>query len=232
MGKEDGGSGLSIRQMGVLLSEDEVLFISHLLISLKADDLVLEEARCDALAWITRVQQDIADAKTGPAAVFGLARCADVASWKWPAGNPTLPATLLWRTHGSLLSAPSAPLSQRKFVWDRTFGQFGAGDVGVDLLAPFRGQPGATHLGATVMRIRGYIVPSEVFDVTGGAGVCVSGSIRGTRTSPTSTTSPSCSPTTTGWPGSPWCHRTYCPSHQRGSSETRPVLESVPTSTT
>ena len=37
---------------------------------------------------------------------------------------------------------------------------------------PFRGQPGATHLGATVMRIRGYIVPSEVFDVTGGAGVC------------------------------------------------------------
>ena len=52
-GKEDGGSGLSIRQMGVLLSEDEVLFISHLLISLKADDLVLEEARCDALAWIT-----------------------------------------------------------------------------------------------------------------------------------------------------------------------------------
>ena len=61
---------------------------------------------------------------------------------------------------------------QRKFVWDRTFGQFGAGDVGVDLLAPFRGQPGATHLGATVMRIRGYIVPSEVFDVTGGAGVC------------------------------------------------------------
>ena len=62
-GKEDGGSGLSIRQMGVLLSEDEVLFISHLLISLKADDLVLEEARCDALAWITRVQQDIADAR-------------------------------------------------------------------------------------------------------------------------------------------------------------------------
>ena len=29
-------------KMGVLLSEDEVLFISHLLISLKADDLVLK----------------------------------------------------------------------------------------------------------------------------------------------------------------------------------------------
>ena len=100
--------------------------------------------------------------------------------------------------------------------WDRTFGQFGAGDVGADLLAPFRGQPGATHLGATVMRIRGYIVPSEVFDVTGGAGVCGIRSIRETRTSPTSTTSPSCSPTTTGWPGSrgTWVPPTYCPSHQ------------------
>ena len=69
-------------------------------------------------------------------------------------------------------SAPSAPLSTAKVRVGPHFGQFGAGDVGVDLLAPFRGQPGATHLGATVMRIRGYIVPSEVFDVTGGAGVC------------------------------------------------------------
>lgn len=51
---------MAIRQLGVLLSPDEVTFIQHLLISLKADDLILEDARCDALAWITRVQQDIA----------------------------------------------------------------------------------------------------------------------------------------------------------------------------
>ena len=55
--------GLSIRQLGVLLSEDELRFISHLLINLKADDLIMEDARCDALAWITRVQQDIASAR-------------------------------------------------------------------------------------------------------------------------------------------------------------------------
>ena len=54
--------GLSIRQLGVLL-EDELRFISHLLINLKADDLIMEDARCDALAWITRVQQDIASAR-------------------------------------------------------------------------------------------------------------------------------------------------------------------------
>ena len=60
------------------------------------------------------------------------------------------------------LGAQCAP--QRKFVWDRTFGQFGAGDVGVDLLPPSGVSLVQTHLGATVMRIRGYIVPSEVFD--------------------------------------------------------------------
>ena len=54
---------MSIRQLGVLLSEDELRFISHLLINLKADDLIMEDARCDALAWITRVQQDIASAR-------------------------------------------------------------------------------------------------------------------------------------------------------------------------
>ena len=51
---------------------------------------------------------------------------------------------------------------QRKFVWDRTFGFLpttSAGPFGVDLLAGFRGQPGATHLGATVTRIRGVIYP-------------------------------------------------------------------------
>lgn len=51
---------LAIRHLGVLLSEDEVQFILHLLISLRADDLILEDARRDALAWITRVQQDLA----------------------------------------------------------------------------------------------------------------------------------------------------------------------------
>ena len=49
----------AIRHLGVLLSEDEVVFIQHLLISLRADDLITEENRCDALAWITRVQQDL-----------------------------------------------------------------------------------------------------------------------------------------------------------------------------
>lgn len=55
---------------------------------------------------------------------------------------------------------------RRKFVWDRTFGFFNPGDAGitpnvygVDLLAGYRSQPGATHLGATVTRIRGYIYP-------------------------------------------------------------------------
>ena len=64
---------MSIRQLGVLLSEDELRFISHLLINLKADDLIMEDARCDALAWITRVQR-YRLCQTGPAAVFGLAR--------------------------------------------------------------------------------------------------------------------------------------------------------------
>ena len=51
---------------------------------------------------------------------------------------------------------------QRKFVWDRTFGFLpttSTGPFGVDLLAGFRGQPGATHLGATVTRIRGGYLP-------------------------------------------------------------------------
>ena len=51
---------------------------------------------------------------------------------------------------------------RRKFVWDRTsaaptIGQ--GGPFAVDLLSAFRSQPGATHLGATVMRVRGYIRP-------------------------------------------------------------------------
>lgn len=47
------------RPIGVLISPDEVTHVMHLLINLKADDLLLEEIRCDALAWITRLKQDI-----------------------------------------------------------------------------------------------------------------------------------------------------------------------------
>lgn len=54
---------------------------------------------------------------------------------------------------------------RRKFVWDRTFGAVPTTSYGVDLLAPFRSQPGATHLGATVTRIRGYIYPDSVSDI-------------------------------------------------------------------
>lgn len=60
---------------------------------------------------------------------------------------------------------------QRKFVWDRTFGSIAGPDTGADLLAPFRSQPGATHLGATIMRIRGYIIPSDAFGTVAGAGI-------------------------------------------------------------
>lgn len=51
----------------------------------------------------------------------------------------------------------------RKFVWDRTVGSViataGTGPFGVDLLEGFRNEPGGTHLGATIMRVRGYIKP-------------------------------------------------------------------------
>lgn len=58
----------------------------------------------------------------------------------------------------------------RKFVWDRTSGTVvgaadGTGTIGVDLLSAFRDQPGATHLGATVTRIRGFIYPESAGDV-------------------------------------------------------------------
>ena len=129
-----------------------------------------------------------------------------------PAGHSSLEDSWL-----VTLGAQCAALPQRKFVWDRTLGSSGAGDVGVDLLAPFRGQPGATHLGATVMRIRGYIVPSEVFDVTGGAGVC---GIR-VDTWNTDVTDLNNQPFPAARlrldglaPVERGCHRTYCPSHQ------------------
>lgn len=62
---------------------------------------------------------------------------------------------------------------RRKFVWDRTFGSVPVGTggpFGVDLLANFRAQPGATHLGATVTRIRGMIIPSVTPPVGGVVG--------------------------------------------------------------
>lgn len=60
---------------------------------------------------------------------------------------------------------------RRKFIWDRTFGTTAAGATGVDLLAPFRTQPGASHLGATIMRVRGYVLPLEAGTSTAAAGV-------------------------------------------------------------
>lgn len=53
---------------------------------------------------------------------------------------------------------------RRKFIWDRHAGSIATTGFGVDLLAPFRAQPGATHLGATIMRIRGFVYPNSVSD--------------------------------------------------------------------
>lgn len=60
---------------------------------------------------------------------------------------------------------------RRKFVWDRVAGSIPGPATGADLLANFRDQPGATHLGATIMRVRGYVIPSETLGTTGGAGI-------------------------------------------------------------
>lgn len=54
---------------------------------------------------------------------------------------------------------------RRKFVWHRIpagvwTNPGGTGPFGVDLLSDFRSMPGATHLGATIMRVRGYVYPS------------------------------------------------------------------------
>ena len=75
----------------------------------------------------------------------------------------------------------------------------------VDLLAGFRGQPGATHLGATVTRIRGVIYPELSTPLEGpssSAGLA-SGSTAGTRTRRSSPTSRKSSLTRTGWAGCP-----------------------------
>ena len=97
---------------------------------------------------------------------------------------------------------------QRKFVWDRTFGFLpttSTGPFGVDLLAGFRGQPGATHLGATVTASVGLSTPSSPRPLKGpssSAGLA-SGSTAGTRTRRSSPTSPKSSRTKTGWAGCP-----------------------------
>lgn len=51
---------------------------------------------------------------------------------------------------------------RRQFIWVRKFDQLEVDSFtvnGVDLLEDFRNEPGATHLGATIMRIRGFIIP-------------------------------------------------------------------------
>lgn len=45
--------------IGVILTVDEVRFILSLLTQLKADDLISEDARCDALRWMTRLLVDL-----------------------------------------------------------------------------------------------------------------------------------------------------------------------------
>lgn len=55
----------------------------------------------------------------------------------------------------------------RKFIWHRIpagawTNPGGTGPFGVDLLSGFRALPGATHLGATIMRVRGYVYPSII----------------------------------------------------------------------
>lgn len=68
---------MAIRHLGVFLSADELQFIAHLLINLKADDLIQEDARREALAWITRLQQDLSRIETGPASSLRSRRCHD-----------------------------------------------------------------------------------------------------------------------------------------------------------
>lgn len=50
---------MAIRHLGVLLSEDEIKFIYHLLLRLRGDDLILEEARLDALETFERLFLDL-----------------------------------------------------------------------------------------------------------------------------------------------------------------------------
>lgn len=58
-------------------------------------------------------------------------------------------------------STRRAPL--RKFVWARSFGFLGSdtGQFGVDLLGNFQQEYGAQLVGATVVRIRGFISPGQ-----------------------------------------------------------------------
>lgn len=52
--------------IGVFLSEDELVFVSHLLISLKADDLITEEQRCVALERVSSLLLDIRRLRQDP----------------------------------------------------------------------------------------------------------------------------------------------------------------------
>lgn len=61
--------------------------------------------------------------------------------------------------------------SSRKFVWARHAGAFDPTDTpgvhGVDLLSQFQENYGAQLIGATVVRIRGYVVPTSDGSFTG-----------------------------------------------------------------
>ncbi len=75
---------------------------------------------------------------------------------------------------GSRRRGRRAPL--RKFVWARTTGVLvGPSETGADLLDVFQTEYGAQLVGATVMRIRGYIRPNVVATsvVTGHCGIIV-----------------------------------------------------------
>lgn len=66
------------------------------------------------------------------------------------------------RSRGRRARARSrAPL--RKFVWARSFGFLGSdsGQLGVDLLGNFQQEYGAQLVGATVVRIRGFVIPGQ-----------------------------------------------------------------------
>lgn len=53
-----------------------------------------------------------------------------------------------------------APL--RKFIWARSSGFLTRDDAGADLLAQFQTEYGAQLLGATVVRIRGWVAPGTI----------------------------------------------------------------------
>ena len=109
-------------------------FISHLLINLKADDLIMEDACCDALAWITLSPARYRLCQTVTGRGLRSRKARRVVGRKWPAGTPAGP--FIWRENGSSTPLVAGTVkSRRKFVWDRTRGFASSPDAyGVDLL--------------------------------------------------------------------------------------------------